>query len=232
MSLNIVILAAGVGSRLGKPHPKPLTPLNTGETILGRSLRLLTSRFSRVTPNLVVGFKKEVIMEEVPDVGFVYNQDYGDTNTSKSLLKALKTIGPGGVLWLNGDVVFDPQVLDALLPKIATDRSFISVNTASVSDEEVKYTLGADGFINQLSKTVPTESALGEAVGINYISADDRIRLAQRLDEVDAQDYFERGIELAIEKDGAKFEAVDISSHNVIEVDFEDDLQSANKQFQ
>ncbi|WP_025272766.1 NTP transferase domain-containing protein [Haloglycomyces albus] len=229
MSLNIVILAAGVGSRLGKPHPKSLTQLNTGETIMGRSLRLLTSRFSRVTPQLVVGFKKEVIMEEVPDVGFIYNQNYGDTNTSKSLLKALETLGPGGVLWLNGDVVFEPQVLDALLPHIATDRSFISVNTASVSDEEVKYTLGPDGYINQLSKKV--ENGLGEAVGINYISADDRIRLTQRLQEVDDQDYFERGVELAIEKDGLQFEAIDISAHSVIEVDFAEDLDDVNQHF-
>ena len=30
MANNIVILAAGVGSRLGRPHPKPLTPLSDG----------------------------------------------------------------------------------------------------------------------------------------------------------------------------------------------------------
>ena len=82
-----MVLAAGVGSRLGRPHPKPLTPLADGETILGRALRMLTSRFQRHSVNLVVGFKKEMIMEEVPDVGFIYNQAYGDTNTSKSLLR-------------------------------------------------------------------------------------------------------------------------------------------------
>src|SRR5690606_3518927 len=136
VSINIVILAAGVGSRLGRPHPKPLTRLADGQTILGRALDLLSSRFSRHSIHLVVGFKKEMIMEEVPDVGFIYNQAYGDTNTSKSLLKALTILGPGGVLWLNGDVVFDPQVLDLLLPHIAMDHSFISVNTAKVPAEE------------------------------------------------------------------------------------------------
>nr|AHL24485.1 UDP-N-acetylglucosamine pyrophosphorylase related protein [Glycomyces sp. NRRL B-16210] len=178
----------------------------------------------------MVGFKKEMIMEEVPDVGFIYNQAYGDTNTSKSLLKALTILGPGGVLWLNGDVVFDPQVLDVLLPHIAMDRSFVSVNTAKVSDEEVKYTLGADGYIASLSKTV-SEGALGEAVGINYVSADDRAVVAKRLVEVEDQDYFERGIELAIGKDGVRFEAVDISQHNVIEIDFGGDLDKVNETF-
>ncbi|WP_100448597.1 phosphocholine cytidylyltransferase family protein [Glycomyces xiaoerkulensis] len=230
MTTNIVILAAGVGSRLGKPHPKPLTPLDTGETILGRSLRLLTSRFNLHSIHLVVGYKKEMIMEEVPDVGFIYNQAYGDTNTSKSLLKALRITGPGGLLWLNGDVVFDPQVLDALLPHIAMDKSFISVNTARVSDEEVKYTLAADGYISRLSKEI-ADGALGEAVGINYVSSLDRTPLANRLEGVGEQDYFEAGIEAAIDKDGLRFEAVDISSHNVVEVDFDYDLADANRRF-
>ena len=230
MTTNIVILAAGVGSRLGRPHPKPLTQLATGETILERSLRHLTSRFSRHSVHLVVGFKKEMIMEVVPDVGFIYNQAYGDTNTSKSLLKALTILGPGGVLWLNGDVVFDEGVLDDLLPHLAMDRSFVCVNTAKVGDEEVKYTLDQDGYIRELSKKV-YEGALGEAVGINFISADDRPLLARRLEECDEQDYFERGIEMAIEKDNLRIEALDISTRPVIEVDFAEDLVRANETF-
>lgn len=230
MVTNIVVLAAGVGSRLGRPHPKPLTPLSGGETILGRALRMLTSRFQRHSVHLVVGFKKEMIMEEVPDVGFIYNQAYGDTNTSKSLLKALTILGPGGVLWLNGDVVFDEGVLDDILPYIATDRSFVCVNTAKVGEEEVKYTVDPDGYIQYLSKTIPS-GALGEAVGINFVSADDRPLLARRLEECDDQDYFERGIELAIEKDGLRIEALDISHRPVIEVDFAEDLARVNRTF-
>jgi choline kinase len=228
VSCTIVILAAGVGSRLGRPHPKPLTPLADGETILGRALRQLTSRFGRHAVHLVVGFKKEMIMEEVPDVGFIYNQHYGDTNTSKSLLKALTLLGPGGVLWLNGDVVFDARVLDDLLPHIATSRSFVCVNTAAVGEEEVKYTVDADGYIRQLSKTI-VDGALGEAVGINFISADDRPALARRLAECDDSDYFEKGIELAIDKDGLRIEALDISHRPVVEVDFAEDLARANE---
>jgi choline kinase len=228
VSCNIVILAAGVGSRLGRPHPKPLTALASGETILARALRQLTARFSRHSIHLVVGFKKEVVMEEVPDVGFIYNQHYGDTNTSKSLLKALTILGPGGVLWLNGDVVFHDGVLDDLLPHIAMERSFVCVNTAAVGDEEVKYTRDQDGFIQQLSKTV-VAGALGEAVGINFVSADDRPALTRRLRECDDQDYFERGIELAIAEDGMRVAALDVSHRPVVEVDFADDLARANE---
>jgi len=117
-------------------------------------------------------------------------------------------------------------VLGLIHDKIDAGRSFVCVNTASVADEEVKYTVDGDGFIRELSKSVV--GGLGEAVGINYVAAQDKAALVARLDEVDDQDYFERGLELAIERDGLKVEAVDISQFQVVEVDFEDDLSRAN----
>jgi choline kinase len=48
---------------------------------------------------------------------------------------------------------------------------------------------------------------------------------------VDDQDYFERGIELAIGNDGLKFQAVDISDLYAVEVDFPEDLDRANELF-
>ena len=50
--MDIVHLAAGVGSRLGKPFPKPLTPLSSGETIettpSAQSVRFIDTRTSAV----------------------------------------------------------------------------------------------------------------------------------------------------------------------------------------
>ena len=226
MQTQVVILAAGLGTRLGRPHPKPLTPLTNGETIMRRAVHLLRDAWADVHVTAVVGFKLDIVIEAMPDISFVYNEVYDSTNTSKSLLKALRLSQPGGVLWLNGDVVFDPQVLPLIQEHIETGRSFVCVNTASVAEEEVKYTLGEDGMIKELSKTVV--GGLGEAVGINYVSVDDKAALIVRLDECDDQDYFERGIELAIEKDGLSFEPVDISEFQVVEVDFDDDLTRAN----
>ncbi len=223
---QVVILAAGLGTRLGRPHPKPLTPLTNGETIMRRAVHLLRDAWADVHVTAVVGFKLDLVIEAMPDISFVYNEVYDSTNTCKSLLKALTLSHEGGVLWMNGDVVFDPRVLGIVDERIRNGQSFVCVDHASVAEEEVKYTLGDDDMIKELSKTVV--GGLGEAVGINYVSAEDKAALIVRLDECDDQDYFERGIELAIEKDGLSFEPVDISDYQVVEVDFDDDLTRAN----
>jgi choline kinase len=227
VSTQIVILAAGMGSRLGRTLPKPLTELSDGRTIMQQQFDNIHHAFGAKAPvSIVVGYKLEHIVDAFPNASFVYNEQYDQTNTSKSLLRALRATKDGGALWMNGDVVFDPTALDRAAEMIARDQSFVSVNISKVSDEEVKYTVDAEGFINQLSKTVV--GGLGEAVGINYVSSGDKAALIRQLSRVADQDYFERGIELAIEQDKLRFEPVDISDLYAVEIDFAEDLERAN----
>jgi choline kinase len=227
MTVQAVILAAGMGTRLGKPWPKPLTPLSDGRTIMRQQMDNLTSAFENVRITTVVGFKLELILEAFPDVSYVYNENYDQTNTNRSLLKALRQSADGGVLWMNGDVVFDGQVLERVKELMAAEQSFICVNTAVVGEEEVKYTVDVDGYVDRLSKTVT--DALGESVGINYVSVQDKPKLIVRLAECDDSDYFERGIEIMVEKDAARVVPFDIRDLFAVEVDFEEDLSRANQ---
>jgi choline kinase len=227
VTTQIVILAAGMGSRLGRSLPKPLTELGDGRSIMQQQFDNIRHAFgstARVT--IVVGYKLESIIEAFPDAAYVYNEQYDQTNTSKSLMRALQASTAGGVLWMNGDVVFDPTALDRAVKMVARDQSFVSVNTARVADEEVKYTVDVEGFIKEISKTVA--EGLGEAVGINYISKNDKAVLLRQLRRVADQDYFERGLELAIEQDGIRVEPLDISDLYAVEVDFLEDLERAN----
>jgi choline kinase len=225
---QVTILAAGMGTRLGRPFPKPLTPLNDGRTIMQQQLDNISEAFGADTHvQIVVGFKLDLILEAAPEAVFVYNERYDQTNTCKSLMKALRASAEGPVVWMNGDVVFEPAILERLQINIDAGQTAIAVNTAAVSDEEVKYTVDANGLVKELSKTVV--GGLGESVGINVISAKDKAALIKRLEECDDQDYFERGIELAIEKDGLKVLPIDISDLFAVEVDFEADLERANQ---
>ena len=226
--IQVAILAAGMGTRLGRPFPKPLTELSTGQSIMAQQIDNLRAGFgANLRICVVVGFKHDMIMERFPDVVFAYNESYDQTNTSKSLLRALRVSHRGGVLWLNGDVVFDVRILDKVRPLVEADQSFVCVNTAAVGDEEVKYTVDNSGFVVDLSKTV--QDALGEAVGINFVANDDKALLIEHLELCDDNDYFERGIETAIASGGMRVQPVDISEFYAVEVDFEDDLERANK---
>ena len=226
--IQAVILAAGMGTRLGRPFPKPLTPLSDGRTIMEQQIDNLRQVFGAdVRITTVVGFKLDLILEAFPDVTYIYNEAYDQTNTNRSLLKALRLSTDGGVLWMNGDVVFDPQVLEKVSDLMEADTSFICVDTAVVGDEEVKYTVDDDGYVDELSKQVV--NARGEAVGINFVSASDKPTLIDRLSECSDADYFERGIELAISHDSMRIIPVDIGEFFAVEVDFEEDLTRANE---
>ncbi|UWF76893.1 phosphocholine cytidylyltransferase family protein [Microbacterium neungamense] len=227
MALQTVILAAGMGSRLGRALPKPLTELSDGRTIMQQQHDNIRAAFGDdALITTVVGYRAETIIEAFPNVNYVHNERYDVTNTSKSLLRALSVTGKGGVLWMNGDVVFDPRILGRAMPYIERDQSFVTVNTSKVSDEEVKYTVTPEGYIKELSKTV--KGGLGEAVGINYISAADKKAFMRQLQRVDDQDYFERGLELAIAENGLLLEPMDISDLYAVEIDFAEDLERAN----
>ncbi|MDI6941886.1 NTP transferase domain-containing protein [Microbacterium barkeri] len=227
MTIQTVILAAGMGSRLGRVLPKSLTVLSDGRSIMQQQHENIRAAFgddARITT--VVGYRAEDIVERFPEANYVYNERYDQTNTSKSLLRALSATGRGGVLWMNGDVVFDPRILDRAIGNIQADQSFVTVNTAKVSDEEVKYTVTPEGWIDELSKTVV--GGIGEAVGINYISQRDKRAFMRQLSRVDDQDYFERGLELAIAEDGLRLLPMDVSDLYAVEVDFAEDLERAN----
>jgi choline kinase len=227
--MKVVILAAGIGSRLGNPLPKPLTLLKNGKSIMELQLDNIASFFNANSIMTVVGFKKDMVMEAFPDVLYVYNDRFDQTNTSKSLLLALRKAGNEGVLWMNGDVVFDSALFSHILPYIQKEQSFMCVNNEECGDEEVKYRTDSKGMISEISKAV--EQGEGEAIGINYISAADLPFLVKRLEEVSDNDYFEGGIERMIKMDGVGILPVNISAFNCMEVDFKEDLDNANKMF-
>jgi choline kinase len=225
--VHVVVLAAGLGSRLGTPLPKPLTRLADRRTILEHQvLAVRTVLGPDAMIHVVVGFMAETLVAAAPDgLRFVHNPHYASSNTAKSLLTALNQLPDGGVLWLNGDVVFDPQVLKHGLAGIEQQQTLVWVNTSVVGEEEIKYTLDDRGFVRELSKSVV--GGLGEAIGINHVSAADRPLLTEHLRACAPSDYFERGLETAI-GEGLRVRPLDISGMFAVEVDFQDDLMRAN----
>jgi len=216
--MEAVILAAGMGTRLGSLIPKPLTSLMDEKTILDYQIEKLIKKPQINNIYLVVGYKKEIIMEKFPDFLFVYNNAYARTNTAKSLLAALNKID-NDVIWMNGDVFFDEEILDLLLD---SKNSACLVDQKKCGAEEIKYKLNGDGLIQQLSKSV--QNAEGEALGINVIRKPDLKKFRTELIRVDESDYFEKALENLTMSKQLKLAPIEVGRHFCREIDFEEDL--------
>ncbi|MFA6391502.1 MAG: phosphocholine cytidylyltransferase family protein [Patescibacteria group bacterium] len=221
--MKAVILAAGMGTRFGTLIPKPLTSLKNEMTILDAQISKLSKIDGLDNIFIVVGYKKEIIMEAHPEGIFVYNDAYAHTNTAKSLLIALEKMNDD-VIWLNGDVYFDSAVLDLL--KVSQDSACL-VDTKKCADEEIKYTLSDIGFIRELSKEV--KNGEGEAVGINMVKQKDLKLFMEELRKVGQKDYFEKALENLTLSDKLKLKAINIENNYCKEIDFEEDLLDVQK---
>jgi choline kinase len=221
-----LILAAGFGSRLGHDMPKALIPWGKG-TILDHQLqRLKEAGVEEVC--VVVGFQKERVAAHLkghPGVKLAENPRFMDTNTAKSMLIGLQALPHGGVVTLNGDVVFDPGILPLILDQPATTT--LAVDPRVCGDEEIKYRIRG-GRLQGLSKQVHGE---GEAVGINYIAPDDRGLLATALAYTEDGAYFERGIEFILPFTRNPVRCVPIGQRRAVEIDFPGDLEAARRLF-
>lgn len=220
--MKAVILAAGLGTRLGTLIPKPLTSIIDEKTILDFQIENLAKKVGQNNIYAVVGYKKEIIMEKHPELAYIYNQGFAHTNTGKSLLAALEHIDDD-VIWMNGDVYFEESVLDILAE---SSDSACLVNNAKVGDEEIKYTT-IDGNIKLLSKVA--EKPEGEAVGINLIRKTDLPKFVDALRKIEDKDYFEKALENLTIADQLVLKPVDLKGRFCQEIDFPEDLKQVQE---
>jgi choline kinase len=221
--MKAVILAAGTGSRLGISAPKPLAVLVDGKTIFDYQVEKIARFIPVDNIYVVVGYKREMLVEQHPELNYIHNEAYAETNTGKSLLKALNEIDDD-VLWLNGDIVFDEQLISKL---IRANNSCVLVDNKKCGVEEVKYNTNSEGYIRHISKEV--SSAEGEALGINLVKRKDLPVLKKHLALIADQEYFERAIENMISQDNVKIRPVNNDGLFCHEVDFPEDLEYARK---
>lgn len=131
--MTALILASGKGTRMGTltaDRPKCMTKLPTGETILSRQLRQLsTSGVKKIvitTGAFADILKKYVITLNIhADIVFVHNPEYENTNYIYSMYLADSALS-GDVLLMHGDLVFEDSVLDMI---IENKESAMTVST-------------------------------------------------------------------------------------------------------
>ena len=154
-----------MGTRLGRDLPKPLTPLGDGRTILqppaGRTAHRLRRGRLRSPPSSATAASGSC--------GPRRTCCSPTTRTSRprtprrACCARCAPAGPAGCCGSTATSSSTPRSSSTCSPASRADESFVCVDTTTVADEEVKYTLDDDGYIRELSKTVV--GGLGEAVG-------------------------------------------------------------------
>lgn len=217
--MKVIILAAGIGSRLGNAIPKTLTPITGANTILDLQVQRIRQRIHKSNIVVVVGYREQLIRQAYPELTYIVNPVYEETNTAYSLFLALRNVKED-IVWMNGDIVFDKSVLALIHP---SSESVSLVDVKECGPEEMKYSLDKEGNIVKISKQLITHQ--GEALGINRINASDLTIFKRELQKIDKTDYFEKALENLAKIKQLKLKPVDIGARFCHEIDTQADLE-------
>ena len=231
-----VLLVAGIGSRL-RPltddRPKALVSIGC-ETVLSRAVRLLVAHgVERLV--LATGYREDAVRAALAgapqSVTLCKNERYDSTQNSVSLALCRDALADEAFFKLDGDVVFQPEVLERL------DRSSaalaVAVDGSRPPDDEAMKVRLADGrAISAFGKSIATRDAAGESIGIERV-ASRAVRplfdaLARSLDDAErAALYYEDVYSELLASGAIDAEAVEVGDLPWTEIDTPEDLERA-----
>ena len=129
---NVIIGAAGIGSRLGMNMPKCLIYV-AGRRIIEYQLELLKN-IENI--RIVVGYKEEEVIDVVSklrsDVVFVRNPQYAFTSTMQSIYLAIKGLKEPFVM-IDGDTIIDEESFNSFLGK-CNNTPIIGITKSTTED--------------------------------------------------------------------------------------------------
>ena len=231
--MRAVILAAGVGRRLGVEEPKVLLRFG-GRTLLERHLAILAALGVRDV-TLGIGHQALTIERALAslgqtDVSTIYNPDYeqGSILTLWCVRDALTAGGP--VLLMDGDVLYDRRVLAPLVATRHADCLLVD-RAYEPGDEPVKVGV-ADGAPVDFGKTIdPAVEALGESVGFFRLgegTANALVEMAGRMIEDGGRERpMEDAVAAVLRASDPPFGFEDVTGLPWIEIDFPEDVERA-----
>jgi|Deesub1362A_J573_1020465.scaffolds.fasta_scaffold00051_141 choline kinase len=171
--MKAVILAAGMGNRLGRHTenlPKTLLQVGGKPLLLHIVECIYSNGFKKLV--IVTGFQQDKIKKAVeefslPDLDVIYahNPDYDSTNNIYSLRLSEEAVLPDGFLILNSDVYFHPSILQRLI-EYKKEGIILSVDVEKkLGKEEMKVSIKEDK-IESIGKDLPPHKSDGEYIGI------------------------------------------------------------------
>lgn len=175
--MKAVIIAGGQGKRL-LPYtakiPKCLIKVND-RAILDYQLTALNDCGINDIA-IITGFGDEHVRKYLKDnnkdLTIIHNADYATTNNAYGIWLARDYVADSidGFLLINSDLIFSAEMLKFLIEHQEADAIVIEKTSRPESDM-VKIKMEGDNIV-QMSKDIPPEDTVGEAVGPVKFSAD------------------------------------------------------------
>ncbi len=235
-----IILAAGVGRRLGASHTGPKCLLDfAGKTLLRRHIAALHA--SGVTDiAITVGFEQAAVRAAVAGLGleneiaFIENPQYREGSLVSLWVQAARLRAGRPVILMDADVLCDARMVARLAaapsPGEAENRLLLD-REIEPGDEPVKICF-RDGVIVDFRKAPEhAYDSFGESVGFFRFSSETAKTLAARCDDYVREGRlkveYEEAIRDLILSDPSQFAASDVSDLPWTEIDFEQDVVRA-----
>ncbi|UPW00685.1 HAD-IIA family hydrolase [Halorussus gelatinilyticus] len=238
-----VILAAGIGSRL-RPltlqKPKSCIEVD-GTPILAHQLRAYAD--AGVTDvTVVAGYLAddvralcEAVGEARPELDVTVRESevFANTDNMYSLYLTREDVAGEPFVLTNGDVVFEPELLEDLLD--APAGSAVATDAETFSEEAMKVTVG-DDRVTHIAKDVAEDVAYGVSTDAYRFSADFSEMLFEELTrtierEGDYGDWTEAAIDRLVGDRDHDVGVADVSGRRWVEIDDFEDLRTADRRF-
>lgn len=236
--MKAIILAAGIGNRLGeqsKNKPKSLLEFDE-ESLLKRHVQiLLANQINDIS--IVTGYESEMIIDHLEDlpgnIQYINNPRYTEGSIiSLGCAREILANEPDFIL-MDADVLYDQKILKQLINSninncFLLDRNFIP------GDEPVKLCINKQGNIIEFRKQLPLDieyDIIGESVGFFKFDNIMGKRIINRIDEYLADNNSEAPYEEVLRdlllETPESFGYEDISGLAWIEIDFPEDIARA-----
>ena len=239
--MKAIILAAGIGNRLGDASankPKSLLEFE-GKSLLKRHIdNLLENKIEELT--IVTGYQSELIEEHLRDSRLPINYIYNDRYTEGSIIslncaQEILFSEPEFIL-MDADVLYDAQMIKRLIDTdiencLLLDRDFIP------GDEPVKICVDKNDRINEFRKNVADDLAYeiqGESIGFfkfnKLIGTSLLGRINDYLSKGENDTPYEEAIRDLIKTYPEQFGYEDVTGIPWIEIDFPEDIERAKNE--
>ncbi len=236
--MKAIILAGGQATRL-RPitHnlPKCLLVIG-GKTILDFQIEALHK--NKVNDVIIVtGFKADMLKTHVQKhyphpqtkFTFVHNNLYETTRAAYGLWVARDHLDDT-VIYLNADLLCDPQILEMVIS--SPKESITAIQKNKWDEEEVNVIVNSKLEVIEIGKLIPEETSYGEFIGATKLSRSFVKKMVGVLDTMvtqgDTQRFAVDAINATIQE-GETLHTLDVTDYTAIEIDTIEDFENGKK---